>query len=348
MLLNTRSLRLAALLALLCAAFWASGPCLVAQTAAGLQIQTYAGLTITGVVGSVYQIQYITDFAQSTNAGAWRCLEFLKLPASPFLWVDTSAPAATRRFYQALAFSAPSNMVFIPPGAFRMGSPTNEVDRDMDEGPRTEVTISRGFWMRKFLVTQGEYLALTGNNPSFFTPNHGFSLDLTRPVDSAAWYDAVDFCAEFTRQERLAGRIPNNCAYRLPTEAEWEYACRAWTSTRFSYGDDPGYTNLANFGWYYANSGEMTHPVGEKAPNLLGLYDMQGNLEEWCQDWYGPYVGGSAVDPPGPATGSLRVLRGGYWDDNGRYCRAAFRNNHAPDATHYHIGFRLVLAPIQP
>jgi formylglycine-generating enzyme required for sulfatase activity len=200
--------------------------------------------------------------------------------------------------------------------------------------------------MRQYLVTQGEYLALTGNNPSFFAPSHGYNLDLTRPVESVSWYDTTDYCAQFTQQERAAGRIPNNSAYRLPTEAEWEYACRAWTSTRFSYGDDPGYTNLTSYGWYYDNSGGMTHPVGQKLPNPWELYDMQGNLEEWCQDWYGPYLGGNATDPQGPATGSLKILRGGFWGDNARNCRSAFRNNHEPDAMHYHIGIRLLLAPI--
>jgi formylglycine-generating enzyme required for sulfatase activity len=346
--MKARFFKLALLISPLYAAVWAVGPSVLAQTAPGLDIQLYAGLTITGAVGTVYQIQYVTDLAQSNNASAWQCLEFLQLPASPYLWADKSAPATGQRFYRALAFTAPSNMVFIPPGRFRMGSPTNEVDRNDDEGPQTEVAISQGFWMRKYLVTQGEYLALTGTNPSFFTPSRGYSLELTRPVDSVDWYDTVDFCSQFTQQELAAGRIPNNSAYRLATEAEWEYACRALTSTRFSYGDDIGYTNLTNYGWFYDNSGEMTQPVGLKLPNPWGLYDMQGNLEEWCLDWYGPYLGGISTDPQGPATGSLKVLRGGFWNDEGPNLRAAFRNNHDPEAMHYHIGIRLVLAPVQP
>ena len=346
--MNTRSLKLGQLILLLCAAVWAVGPRVVAQTAAGLNIQMYAGLTITGAVGTVYQIQYLTDLAQTNNASAWRCLEFLQLPASPYLWADKSAPATARRFYQAVPFAAPSNMVFMPPGTFRMGSPTNEIGRSLSEGPQTEVTISRGFWMGKYLVTQGEYQALIGSNPSFFNTNFGFGSDLTRPVDSVSWFDATYFCAQFTQQERAAGRIASNCLYRLPTEAEWEYGCRAWTSTRFNYGDDPGYMNLTNYAWFFDDSGEMTHPVGQKLPNSWGLYDMHGNLEEWCQDWYGPYLGGTAIDPQGPVTGSFRVLRGGYWADTASYCRSASRNEHDPEATHYHIGFRAVLAPGQP
>jgi formylglycine-generating enzyme required for sulfatase activity len=330
------------------ATIWAGLSRAVAQTPTGVDLQLHGGLTITGAVGSVYEIEYITDIAQANNASAWRCLEFLQLPASPYLWIDKSAPATTQRFYQVVAFAASSNLVFIPPGTFRMGSPTNEAGRSLKEGPQTEVTISRGFWMGKYLVTQMEYQALIGSNPSYFSPTNGFTLDLTRPVDSVSWFDATDYCAKLTHQELTTGRIPAGTAYRLPTEAEWEYACRAWTSTRFGYGDDPGYTNLTNYAWYFGNSGEMTHPVGQKLPNLWGLYDIQGNLEEWCQDWYGPYLGGTAVDPQGPPTGSLHVLRGGYWEDTPSYCRAGARNLHEPDAVHFHLGFRLVLAPTPP
>ena len=152
-----------------------------AQTPAGLDIQVYAGLTITGAVGTVYSIEYVTDLAQTNNASAWRCLEFLQLPASPYLWADKSAPATGQRFYRAVVFAAPTNMVFIPPGTFRMGSPTNEVDRWDNEGPQTAVTISRGGWMGKYEVTQGEYVALRGSNPSFFTG------DTNRPVERVTW-----------------------------------------------------------------------------------------------------------------------------------------------------------------
>src|SRR5882672_2494151 len=145
-----------------------------AQTLVGLDIQLYAGLTITGAVSSVYQIQYVTDLAQTNNASAWRCLEFLQLPASPYLWADKSAPATAQRFYRASVFAAPTNMVFIPPGTFRMGSPTNEADAVNNEVPQTAVTISRGFWMGKYEVTQGEYMTVMGSNPSHFSTNNGF------------------------------------------------------------------------------------------------------------------------------------------------------------------------------
>src|SRR6266487_2272730 len=133
-------------LSILCGAALAVAPRVPAQTPPGLNLQLYAGLSITGAVGTVYSVEYVTDLAQTNS---WRCLEFLQPPASPYLWADKSAPATGRRFYRAVVFAAPTNLVFIPPGTFRMGSPTNEVDRGDDEGPQTVVTISRGFWMGK-------------------------------------------------------------------------------------------------------------------------------------------------------------------------------------------------------
>jgi formylglycine-generating enzyme required for sulfatase activity len=314
-----------------------------------LDIHLYAGLTITGAVGTVYSVEYVTDLAQTNTPGAWRCLEYLQLPASPYLWADRSAPATGKGFYRAVQTGAPTNMVFIPPGTFRMGSPTNEVDRLDDEGPQTAVTISRGFWMGKYDVTQGEYLAVMGRNPSYFTTNQGYSLDLTRPVETVSWFGATNYCGTLTQRERAAGRIATNSVYRLPTEAEWEYACRGWTSTRFSYGDDPGYTNLTDYAWYSDNSGGMTHPVGHKLPNPWGLYDMHGNVWEWCQDWWSDSLpGGIAVDPQGPVTGSPRVIRGAYWDDFARDCRSAVRGGGDPGVSGSGLGFRVLLAPGQP
>ncbi len=320
----------------------AIAPSTYGQTPAGLNLQTYAGLTITGAVGTVYSIECVTDLAQTNTPSAWRCLEFLQLPASPYLWADKSAPATGKRFYRAVAFQTPPNMVFIPPGAFRMGSPANEVDRASTEGPRTVITISRGFWMGKYEVTQGEYLAVMGNNPSY---NQG---DPDLPVEQITWFDATNYCGQRTVRERAVGWIPTNCAYRLPTEAEWEYACRGWTATRFSFGDDPGYTNLAWYAWYRDNSGGRTHPVGQRLPNPWGLYDMHGNVWEMCQDWYGPYPGGIAVDPKGPATGTRLALRSGGLDREAGSARSASRNQQEPAYTNGSIGFRLVLAPAEP
>jgi eukaryotic-like serine/threonine-protein kinase len=172
-------------------------------------------------------------------------------------------------------------MVWIPPGTFLIGSPEDEVDRSENEGPQTQVTLTQGFWMGKHEVTQGEYLAVVGSNPSYFNGVQGetdYGTDLNRPVESVSWDDAVAYCAALTARERAAGRAPMSYAYRLPTEAEWEYACRAGTTTRFSYGDDPGYTHLRDYAWYEGNSERQTHPVGQKLPNPWGLYDMHGNV----------------------------------------------------------------------
>jgi formylglycine-generating enzyme required for sulfatase activity len=356
--MNTRLSKLVRFLSALCLAVWGIAPGASAQTPAELSIQTYAGLTITGTVGTVYSVEYVSDLDQTNDPTAWRCLEYLQLPARKYLWVDKSAAAIGRRFYRAVGFSAPTNMVFIPPGTFRMGSPPDEVGRWAEEGPQTAVTISRGFWMSKYEVTQGEYLEVMGNNPSYFSGDRtaeggaDYGSDLSRPVETVSWYDAADYCVALTEQERAAGRIPTNCVYRLPTEAEWEYACRAWTSTRFSYGDDAGYTNLGNYAWYEGNSDEITHPVGQKLPNPWGLYDMHGNVWEWCQDWLSwTLPGGIALDPQGPlqapATEELRVLRGGgcyFANGYASICRSGHRGWYFPAEGYPTFGFRAVLA----
>ena len=181
-----------------------------------------------------------------------------------------------------------------------------------------------------------------GTNPSTFP-------DTIHPVDQVTWHDATNYCAKRTQQETTAGLIPAGSRYRLPTEAEWEYACRAWTSTRFYYGDDPGYTNLTSYAWYLDNSGAMTHPVGQKLPNPWGLYDMAGNVAEWCQDWYSEYPGGSVIDPTGPESPVPgfppdRVLRGGTWGIGAAQCRSAWRVSKNPVESCYCLGFRVVLA----
>jgi len=363
---NSCPLGRAVWLTVLCWVVWVVGPRTFAQMPPGLDLQLYAGLTITGAVGTVYSIEYVTDLAQTNTPSAWRCLEFLQLSASSYLWADKSAPATGKRFYRAVQIEAPTNLVFIPPGTFRMGSPTNELYRDDSEGPQTDVTISRGYWMGKYEVTQGDYGAVMGSNPSWFNgvrpgvwdsacncyTNKDYGTDLTRPVEQVSWNDATNYCATLTQRERAAGRIATNSVYRLPTEAEWEYACRGWTSTQFSYGDDPGYTNLTNYAWYFNNNGgRETHPVGQKLPNPWGLYDMGGNVLEWCQDWSDTYPGGIVLDPQGPATGSLRVSRGGsvgMWYDFSTCCRSAYRCPAGPVAGLDFLGFRVVLTPGQP
>ena len=168
-------------------------------------------------------------------------------------------------------------------------------------------------------------------------------------MEWVSWYDATNYCARLAARELVAGRLPAGWAYRLPTEAEWEYASRAGSTNRFSYGDDPGYTQLANYAWHGATySGGTTHAVGGKLPNRWGLYDVSENVWEWCSDWFGSYSGGSVTNPQGSGSGSNRVVRGGCWYYFAYYCRSAARNFDFPSYRYYYIGFRVVLAPGQP
>ena len=280
-----------------------------------------------------------TIFA-SSDLQSWSALGVVTNELGTASFVDPT-PLSVRKFYRTLPQAAPTNMVFIPANTFMLGSPSNEVGRSPDEGLQTSVTLSRGFWMSKFLVTQRDYLAVIGSNPS------GFPGDLNRPVESVTWLDATNYCAKLTQQDLAAGRIPSGTHYRLPTEAEWECAARAGTSTRYYYGDDPGALSLTNFAWYGAIGGATTKPVGLKQPNAWGLYDMEGNVWEWCQDWYGPYPGGAVTDPQGPASNALgvKVIRGGAWESFESDCRSARRSTEAvsPFISDFIIGFRVVL-----
>jgi len=239
-------------------------------------------------------------------------------------------------------------MVFawIPPGTFLMGSPDGERGRDSDEGPQHQVTISSGFWMAKYPVTQLQYHQVMGENPSYLEgPRH--------PVEQVTWEDATEFCDKLTAQGRLQRRDVGK-GVRLPTEAEWEYACRAGTTTRFYAGDSE--TDLASVAWYSVNGDMLTHPVGEKLPNSWGLHDMHGHIWEWCQDFYGDYPGHSVVDPEGPDTGQSRVLRGGSWAYGCDYSRSAKRRSFEQcfipftcriDTGVGEAGFRVCMTPVR-
>ena len=217
---------------------------------------------------------------------------------------------------------------YIPAGEFMMGSPESEKNRDNDEGPVHRINISKGFYIGIYQVTQEQYMAVMGKNPSHFS---GTNL----PVEQVTWDNAVEFCKKLSWKE---GKI-----YRLPTEAEWEYACRAGTNTRFYYGDDD--SQLADYGWYESNSGDQTHPVGQKKPNAFGLYDMHGNVWEWSGDCYDEnyYKKCPTADPQGPNGGQHRVLRGGSWFLYLEFCRSASRSGFMPGDLHSDIGFRVVI-----
>ena len=324
-------------------------------------------LRIAGEVGSACTIQWASNLYGANN---WQFLTNLTpLSSSPYVVADTNAVTAPR-FYRAFAQQVrtnvvTTNMVWIPPGTFVMGSPTNEAERSSEETQHT-VTLTQGFYMGKYAVTQGEYLALMGSNPSVFTTRdtrgNSISPDLNRPVEMVSWDEATNYCAYLTQQEQASWRLPVGWVYRLPTESEWEYACRAGTTTAFNFGSAI-YGGMENFYDYYeydASIGDIlvSNPavpwlprmttVGSYQPNAWGLYDMHGNLWEWCRDWYDTYPTGSVTDPQGSPSGSWKVIRGGEWGADGGECRSAFRGGVPPSWRGDNSGFRVVLAPGQP
>ncbi len=224
--------------------------------------------------------------------------------------------------------------VWIPAGTFVMGSPDGEAGRDGDERQH-EVTISQGFWMGRYEVTQGWWEAVMGSNISYF-----IQCGARCPVEGVSWEDVREFIRRlnaFIRQLN-AKESGSGYEYRLPSEAEWEYAARAGT-TGARYGE------LDEIAWWSGNSGNRLHPVGLKRPNAWGLHDMLGSVWEWTADWYGAYPSGAVTDPAGPRTGSGRVDRGGSWNLNGGGAgdvRSAYRGYRSPGARHSYIGFRLV------
>ncbi|MBO4714714.1 MAG: formylglycine-generating enzyme family protein, partial [Verrucomicrobia bacterium] len=247
----------------------------------------------------------------------------------------------------------PLDLIWIDPGTFMMGSPEDELGRNDDE-TQHQVTLTQGYWLGKYEVTQAQYEAVMGENPSWFK-----GVDL--PVEMLSWNDAMAFCTKLTEIERAAGRLPEGYEYTLPTEAQWEYACRAGTTTALNSGknlsDEDQCPEMDEVGWYVYNSGEYdsdgnwadngkTFPVGQKQPNAWGLYDMHGNVYEWCLDWYGDYPASSVTDPKGPGEGTYRVMRGGCWYEAAFGCRSACRNCCNLDDSYYELGFRVALAPL--
>ena len=227
--------------------------------------------------------------------------------------------------------------VLIPAGTFIMGSPLNEPGRDSDEG-RHKVTLTRPFYIQTTEVTQGQWQAVMGENPSHFR-----DCGETCPVEMVSWHDTQRFIA---RLNAMAGVY----TYRLPTEAEWEYAARSGSQSALSNGiitvTGCAYdAKLDHIGWYCGNSGNKSHPVAQKQPNSWGVYDMHGNVWEWCHDWYGNYPSGPVTDPQGPAVGLIRVNRGGSWWWFARFCRSANRIRYMPFDQTEDTGFRLAMTP---
>ncbi|HUF60849.1 MAG TPA: formylglycine-generating enzyme family protein [Verrucomicrobiales bacterium] len=249
-----------------------------------------------------------------------------------------------------------------PPGTFLMGSPATEAGREANE-TQHPVTLTRGFWMPKTETTQAQWKALMSENPSHFQGDR-------LPVDSVSWDEAKAFAVALTERVRREGKLDAGWEFRLPNEAQWEYACRAGTSTAYYTGDRE--KALQRAGWYYGNSGDKpsrvegwlhtmpliagwfkdkregkTRPAGKKKENAFGLQDMHGNVWEWCEDWYGAYGAGSVVDPIGPPDGPDRVVRGGSWVNFADECRSAYRLGVRPGDRYryWNLGFRVCLVP---
>ncbi len=219
-----------------------------------------------------------------------------------------------------------TNMVLIKAGTFlRLKHP---------------VTVSREYWLGKYEVTQAEYAGVAGKNPSHF-PNHP-----NHPVEKISFFDAVAYCSALTQREREAGRLPSDFEYRLPSEAEWEYACRAGTTNLYSFGDST--KEADQYAWTAENAGATTHPVGEKRPNPWGLHDIHGNVWEWTQDWFAAHAAADLKDPTGPPQGKFKVFRGGGWNNDVEYARSANRFMMSPSNGIHFVGFRIALSPTKP
>ncbi|GEM_PF-4322845 len=237
---------------------------------------------------------------------------------------------------RTLINSAGMRLNYIPAGEFLMGSPDDDTESRSNERPQHKVRITKPFYLGAYLVTQEQYQRVVGKNPAWFTTERVGIKEL--PVDNVSWDDAVGFCNTLgaLTEEKKAGR-----RYRLPTEAEWEYACRAGTTTRFAFGDLLG-VDQANFG----GRARRTMRVGTFPSNRFGLFDMHGNLAQWCSDWYlGPYYGESQTDdPPGPKTSpdGVRIQRGGTWGDSAFFLRSAARSGGFPQQGTRGTGFRVV------
>ncbi|MDR3234906.1 MAG: formylglycine-generating enzyme family protein, partial [Planctomycetaceae bacterium] len=223
---------------------------------------------------------------------------------------------------------------YCPAGTFTMGSPLSEANRDNNEQLHP-VTLSQGFYLAETEVTQEQWEAITGNNPSHFK-------GAKRPVERVNW----NVCREFVGKLNALGVASKGYRFALPTESQWEYACRSGSTTAYCFGEPT--TTLSDYAWYNENSKGTTHEVGTKKANAWNLYDMHGNVWEWCSDWYGNYLSATAstaelTDPLGASSGSNRVLRGGSWSYDAEVCRSASRRNSAPDYASNYFGVRVAL-----
>ena len=384
--MKARLLNSSHLLCLTGALLLLTNPCAHAQTNFGLNVQMIGGqpgLTITGAVGLVCEIQYASELAPTNT---WLSLTNLTLPSNPYLWLDLTSVGVVQRFYRAVV--VPTNMVLIPAGSFTMGNDMDPNEASWLELPLHSVYLS-AFYMDRSHVTK----ALWDEVYNWAT-NHGYSFDYgdsgqgkaaNHPTHTMTWYDCVKWCNARSEQEnrqpayytdaalsvryrngQAAPHLNRNSGYRLPTEAEWEKAARGGANgQRFPWGNTISWSQ-ANYNSLWSDGVPLspydvsptngyhpsfqvgdypyTSPVDFFAPNRYGLYDMVGNLWQWCWDWFGEYSASSQTDPLGPASGSYRVLRGGSWLAGASSCAVANRNSGSPSYRNFFSGFRVVLA----
>jgi len=284
-----------------------------------------------------YRMIVSLPFGKSMKARAWKSL-MSKYPDAGDLQVDDTDGLKFKVVYDGIENSIGMKFVRIPPGTFGIGSPSNEPGRNNNE-KQHQVTLTKGFYMQTTEVTQSQWKAVVGNNPSKFN-----TCGEDCPVEKVSWNDVQNFIHKLNQRE-------GSGIYRLPTEAEWEYACRAETETPFSLGqclstDQANYDgNLPLSGCSKGKYRKTTIPVARFPSNAWGLYDMHGNVWEWCLDWYKDYPSGSATDPTGPSEGLSRIHRGGSWFSGAGLCRSANRNYSSPEARKFDLGFRLLMNP---
>ncbi len=293
-------------------------------------------LTWLGMPGDQFLVQFTfrlgdgwtnLDAPVVTNGSEFTCVA----PA------NAQAPACFYRLQRLPRLNLPDSMLWIPPGEFLMGTPPSDTNRTASELPQFQVRFTHGFWIGQHEVTQAEYQNLTCTNPA------AFPSDLENPVEKVSWLEAAAYCVRLTQRERETGRLPDGYAYRLPTEAEWEYAARAGSTNQFSFGDDPAL--LGGYGWYITSSGLRPHSVGELPPNAWALRDIHGNVFEWCCDWIESAPTEPVADFTGNTTAPYHAVRGGAWSFPWVNCRCSWRAGYPPVARQSYLGFRIVLAP---
>ncbi len=292
-----------------------------------LEMEPFQKIRILGPVGVWNRLEWSPRLGSDAS---WQLVEeFLMTTNGVVVALEVSGVAT--RFYRATEAQppvGPAGFVWIASGVFEMGSPPDEADRDSDE-VQHRVRITSGFWMSDHETTQAEFEAVMERNPSYFEgSNH--------PVETVTWADATEYCQRLTAKESGTGKFGVGWGYRLPTEAEWEYAYRAGTTSAI-----PGEADA--IAWTSSNSDNQTHEVRTKQANPWGLYDMGGNVWEWCSDWYDEYPIVEAMNPGGALEGSWRVVRGGSWFFDEADCRAAYRRCFVPGFRFYALGFRPVL-----